>query len=99
MIWAGMLGAGLAMKDDAHIGIDFVVRALPNSIQFIAKVIAKLVVGNILDCVLSSLLIILRLFIFSVRQPWKFQWPCHTFRLRWYGIHGNRKYIGHNSSF
>ena len=44
MIWAGMLGAGLAMKDDAHIGIDFVVRALPNSIQFIAKVIAKLVV-------------------------------------------------------
>ncbi len=44
MIWAGMLGAGLAMKDDAHIGIDFVVRALPDSMQLTVKVIAKLVV-------------------------------------------------------
>jgi len=44
MIWAGMLGAGLAMKDDAHIGVDFVVRALPASLQPIIKIVAKLIV-------------------------------------------------------
>ena len=44
MVWAGYLGAVLAMREDGHVGITAVVSALPPAGRRIANTFAKLIV-------------------------------------------------------
>lgn len=52
MIWVGMMGASLAMKDDSHVGISFVVNLFPPAAGRILKVLSRLVVSLFLAVVL-----------------------------------------------
>jgi TRAP-type C4-dicarboxylate transport system permease small subunit len=52
MIWAGFLGAALAMKADEHIGLTSIVDALPKALGKIVRILARCIV-------LAFLLIIL----------------------------------------
>jgi TRAP-type C4-dicarboxylate transport system permease small subunit len=52
MIWAGFLGAALAMKADEHIGLTSIVDALPKALGRVIRILARCVV-------LAFLLIIL----------------------------------------
>ncbi|MCX7026465.1 MAG: TRAP transporter small permease [Spirochaetes bacterium] len=44
MIWAGMLGAGLAMKDDGHVGLNFFVDIFPTKAKWVFRFLSRLVV-------------------------------------------------------
>jgi TRAP-type C4-dicarboxylate transport system permease small subunit len=48
MVWAGMMGAALALKDNNHIGITFVVDHLPAAAKFVARLLARLIIGAFL---------------------------------------------------
>jgi TRAP-type C4-dicarboxylate transport system permease small subunit len=52
MIWAGMLGAGLALKEDSHVGINFVVDLFPPAVKLVLRIIAKIIVSIFLAIVL-----------------------------------------------
>ncbi|MDP2790711.1 MAG: TRAP transporter small permease [Rectinemataceae bacterium] len=44
MVWAGMLGAGLAMADGSHVGIDLLVDRCPPALRHALKITAKVVI-------------------------------------------------------
>lgn len=48
MVWAGMLGAALALKDDSHIGVTFVLNRFPPPAKRVAQLAARLIVAAFL---------------------------------------------------
>ena len=52
MVWAGMLGAGLAMADGSHVGIDLVVNRCPPALAHALRIIAKIVIQIFLTIVI-----------------------------------------------
>jgi len=52
MVWAGMLGAGLAMADGSHVGIDLVVNKCPPALAQVLRIIAKIIIQIFLTIVM-----------------------------------------------
>jgi len=52
MVWAGMLGSGLAMADGSHVGIDLLVDRCPPALRHALKIVAKIVIQVFLSIVL-----------------------------------------------
>jgi len=46
MVWFGLIGAGLGWSRNAHLRVEFVVRALPKKLAFLAGAIEILAVGG-----------------------------------------------------
>ena len=51
MVWAGMLGAGLAMADGSHVGIDLLVNKCSPALAHALRIIAKIVIQIFLTIV------------------------------------------------
>jgi TRAP-type C4-dicarboxylate transport system permease small subunit len=45
MVWAGMLGAAIAMRDNEHVGVNFVIDVFPPAIKRVLMVVARLVIS------------------------------------------------------
>ena len=54
MIWAGFLGAALAMKADEHIGLTSIVQALPKALGRVVRIVARCVVLAFLVIILFT---------------------------------------------
>ncbi|MFH2113924.1 MAG: TRAP transporter small permease, partial [Spirochaetota bacterium] len=52
MVWCALLGAGLALRDDRHVGVSMFVELFPAKIQFVFKLLMRLVVMAFLAIVL-----------------------------------------------
>jgi len=52
MVWAGMLGSGLAMADGSHVGIDLLVDKCPPVLAHALRIIAKIIIQIFLTVVM-----------------------------------------------
>lgn len=53
MIWAGMLGASLAMKEDGHVGVTAIVALFPPVARKVLRTLAHLVVAAFLGLIIA----------------------------------------------